>query len=67
MTVAVQIHRDPDSGHLFAWVVQDGKRGRNLLMGRAVRDVHLARSICRAQLDESVPGCEITWGGEGAL
>jgi hypothetical protein len=35
--------------HLMAWVRQDGRLGRNLLVGRVVRDVGLAKSLCRAQ------------------
>jgi hypothetical protein len=65
MKVTVSIYRDPETGNLFAWVVQDGKRGRNLLMGRAVKDVHFARSLVRAELNARVPDVEITWGGEG--
>ena len=66
MKVTIVITCDAITGHLMAWVRQDGRLGRNLLVGRVVRDVGLAKSICRAQFGGKNVELEFVMGGANA-
>jgi len=67
ISVAVEIVRRPfGSAKLSAFVVQGGRRGRDLLAGRKLTSVRLARREARGRLDADYPGrcVKIHWEGE---
>lgn len=60
MTLIVVLDRHQD-GLCRARVLQGGQFGNNILIGRAVRDVAMAKSLVRAQLRAVFREIEIVW------
>jgi len=68
--IAVWIHRqgrhETQWGTLRAWILQDGRRGVNLLAEHKPTDLENAKRQIRHALEQKLGSVEIEWMGEGA-